>query len=82
MVYERGIRKFPCLVREASSDDDLDLVGAGDVKQNLHVYVRSRRPPRLRDFSDPLLHTIVPVAAASRLVHVQINTQRSRVSVP
>jgi hypothetical protein len=82
MAYERGIRKFPCLVREVSNDDDLDLVGAGDVKQNLHLYLRSRRPPRLRDFSNPRLHTIIPVAAASRLVHVQINTQRSRVSVP
>ena len=82
MVYERGIRKFPCLVREVSSDDDLDLVGAGDVKQNLQVYTRSRRPPRLSDFFNPRLHTIIPVAAAGRLVHVQINTQRSRVSVP
>ena len=82
MAYERGIRQIPCLVRQVSSDDELDLVGAADVKQNLHVYVRSRRPPRLRDFADPLLHTIIPVAATSRLVHVQINTQRSRVSFP
>jgi hypothetical protein len=82
MAYQRGIRKFPCLVREVSSDDDLDLAGAVDVKQNLHAYLRSRRPPRLGDFSNPRLHTIIPVAAASRLVHVQINTQRSRVSVP
>jgi hypothetical protein len=82
MAYDQGIRKIPCLVRQVSSDDDLDLVGAGDIKRNLHLYMGSRRPPRLKDFADPLLHTIIPVAATSRLVHVQINTQQSRISVP
>ena len=81
MLYELGIRRVPCLVREVSCDDDLDLIGATDVKQNLQVYLRARRPPRLKDFFDPQLRKIIPVAAASRLVHVQVNTQRSRVSI-
>jgi hypothetical protein len=81
MLYDLGIRRVPCLVREVSSDDDLDLIGATDVKQSLQVYLRARRPPRLKDFFDPQLRKIVPVAATSRLVHVQLNTQRSRVSI-
>jgi hypothetical protein len=80
VLHELGIRAVPCLVRDVSRDDDLDLIGATDVKQNLQLYLRARRPPRLRDFFDSRLRMIIPVEAASRLVHVQLNTQRSRVS--
>jgi hypothetical protein len=81
LLYDLGIRRVPCLVREVSCDDDLDLIGAPEVKQSLQVYLRARRPPRLKDFFDPQLRKIIPVAAASRLVHVQLQTQRSRVSI-
>ncbi|HVW70924.1 MAG TPA: hypothetical protein VHB68_18225, partial [Steroidobacteraceae bacterium] len=77
-----GIRKFPCVVREVSTAEDLDKVGAADVKQHLHLYLRSRRPPRLRDFFDPALHTKIRAAPGYHLQHVQINTQRLRVSAP
>jgi hypothetical protein len=79
VLYSLGIRQVPCLVREVSGEEDLDLIGAIDVKQSLPVYLRAGRPPRLKDFFDPRLHAIIPAAAATRLVHVQLNTQRSRV---
>jgi hypothetical protein len=81
MLRRRGGGRVPCLVREVFGDDDLDLIGAIDVKRNLPSYVRSRRPPLLRDFFDPKIRKIIPVAPATRLVHVQVNTQRSRLAV-
>jgi hypothetical protein len=81
MQFDRGIRRVPCLVRDVSCEDELDLIGASDIRQNLHLYLRSPRPPRLKDFSNPQLRKIIPGVTASRLVHVQINTQRSRVTI-
>ncbi len=78
MLHGRGIRKMPCLVREVSSEEDLALIGATDVRQSLHLYLRSRRPPRLSDFFDPRLRVIVKVPFATRLAHVQVSTQLSR----
>ncbi len=82
MLFENGIRQFPCLVREISTEEDLDMIGASDIRQNLSFYLHSRRPPRLRDFFDPLLRAKVKVPWACRLTHVQANTQQSRVSIP
>jgi hypothetical protein len=81
LQYDWGMRYLPCLVREVSSEDELDLIGASDVKQNLQLYLRSRRPPRLKDFFDPKLCKVLPVVPAMRLLHVQITTQRSRVAI-
>jgi len=81
MVYRMGIRRVPCLVREISTEEDLVLVGANDVKQHLSLYVRSPRPPRLSDFLDPRLHVTLRVPFANRLAHVQVNTQLSRARV-
>jgi len=80
-VYGRGIRKFPCLVREVSTGEDLDLVGAPEIKQHLSLYLGSPRPPRLSDFFDPRLHANFKVASAARLLHIQINAQQSRVPI-
>jgi hypothetical protein len=78
VLYERGIRRIPCLVREVACEDDLDVMGALDIKQNLAVYLGARRPPRLRDFFDPHLRKLVPVVNDSRMIHVQVSTQRSK----
>jgi hypothetical protein len=81
LLCELGVRRLPCLVREVACDEDLDLIGASEIKQSLPVYLRAPRPPLLKDFFDPLICKIIPVASASRLVHVQVNTQRSRLTI-
>lgn len=80
-LYEWGVRTVPCLVREVASDEDLDLIGASEIKQSLPLYLRAPRPPRLKDFFDPLICKVVSVAPACRLVHIQVSTQRSRLAL-
>lgn len=77
-LYEMGLKEVPCLVREVSSDDDLELIDAPELKQNLSIYLRSPRPPRLKDFFDPIIRTVIRAPAMTRLVHVQIITQESK----
>jgi hypothetical protein len=81
LLYELGIRTVPCLVHEVSCDDDFNLSGAADIQRSLQVYLRSKHPPRLRDFFDPHLCHIIPVSRANQLVHIQVNTQRSRICI-
>lgn len=77
-LYGMGVREVPCLVREVACDEDLELIDAPELKQNLPIYLRSPRPPRLRDFFDPLLRIVIRAPPVTRLVHVQITTQESK----
>lgn len=76
-LYGMGVREVPCLVREAA-DEDLELLDAPELKQNLPIYLRAPRAPRLKDFFDPLIRILIRAPPMTRLVHVQIITQESK----
>jgi hypothetical protein len=80
-LRELGTRRIPCLVREVIRDDDWNMLGATEIKQNLPLYL-ARRPPLLKDFFDPRLSKQFAMEPANHLVHVQINAQRSTVIMP
>ncbi len=67
-----GITHAPCIVQQVASRDELDLVAAGEFQQNPDRYLKVSRPSMLRDYFDPLLTRVFPVARKNRMVQVQV----------
>lgn len=74
-LRELGITHIPCLVREISSEEELLLVGPPKLKEQAQLYIRSARPPLLKDYFDPRLRKILQAPRLNRMVQVQVNTQ-------
>lgn len=68
-----GVTHAPCIVQQVTSRDELDLVGTGDLQQNPDRYLKVLRPSMLRDYFDPQLTKVFPVARKNRMVQVQVS---------
>src|SRR5205814_2126409 len=51
-MREAGIRQVPCIVQTVSSRDELEAVANAEVHQKADLYLRSPRPPVLKDYFD------------------------------
>ena len=68
-----GVTHAPCIVQQVTSRDELDFVGSGDIQQNPDCYLKVSRPSMLRDYFDPQLTRVFPVARKNRMVQVQVS---------
>jgi hypothetical protein len=68
-----GVTHAPCIVQQVTSRDELDFVGSGDIQQNPDRYLKVSRPSMLRDYFDPQLTRVFPVARKNRMVQVQVS---------
>jgi hypothetical protein len=78
-LRDLGVTHVPCLVQDVSREDELELAGVPDLKTFADRYLKSLRPPLLKDYFDPQLRKIVPVVRKHRLVQVQLNWQEGKV---
>jgi hypothetical protein len=76
-----GIRHVPCVVRYASREDELDILGATDLRSAGHLYLRGPRPPLFKDYLDPTLTKIITAPRTDRVLQLQLNMQQWRASV-
>ena len=76
-LRELGISQIPCLIQRVTRRDELDLVAAGDFSANPDRYLKSARPPMLRDYFDPALRKIVPVYRKNRVVRIQFGIEQT-----
>ncbi len=74
-LRERGIRYVPCVVQNLSRREELELAASVDVQQRPDLYLRAKRPPMLKDYFDPALRMIVPVARKHRLIKVSFGIE-------
>jgi len=81
-LRDLGLTHVPCLVQKITRRDELDLVASGDVVANPDRYLKSPRPPMLRDYFDPALQTVVPVYRKNRSVRVQYAIEQSDIPAP
>jgi hypothetical protein len=77
-LREAGIRRVPCLVREATHTHDLSLVGASEIEHNAELYLRSSRPPLFKDYFDDRLVKSLDLPRGNLVLHLQLNTQHWR----
>jgi hypothetical protein len=79
-LRDLGLTEAPCIVQTVSRQDELELVASGDFQRAPDRYLKTQRPPLLKDYFDPKLRKIVPVQRKNRLVRVQIAVEQ--VDVP
>lgn len=72
-----GILRVPCLIQHVTRRDELELVASGDFAANPDRYLKSTRPPMLRDYFDPALRKIVPVCRKNRAVRIQFGVEQT-----
>lgn len=72
-----GITHVPCLIQEISRREEIDLVAHRELSQRSDLYLKSPRPPLLKDYFDPRLRRIVPVVRSNRLIRVQLRVDQS-----
>jgi len=79
-LRDLGITHAPCLVQRVTRREELELVATGDVQQNPDRYLKTSRPPLLKDYFDAKLRKVVQVPRKNRLVRVQFGYEQ--VDVP
>ena len=72
LLRSLGVTHAPCVIQVASSRDELELIAPGDLHQNADRYLKVPRPSMLRDYFEPQLVRVFPVARKSRMVQVQV----------
>jgi len=78
-LRELGFERAPCLVQNVSRQEELELVAAGDFLQNPDRYLKTKRPPLLKDYFDDKLRKIIEVRRKNRLVRLQFGVDQSDV---
>jgi len=70
-LRDLGVTQVPALVQRLTRREELELVASGDFASNPDRYLKTLRPPMLRDYFDDRLRMVVPVYRKSRSVRVQ-----------
>ncbi|HWW94878.1 MAG TPA: hypothetical protein VN375_16035 [Vicinamibacteria bacterium] len=78
-LRELGLSHAPCLVQSVTRREELEIVASGDVLQNPDRYLKTRRPPLLKDYFDAHLRKVVRVPKKNRIVRVQFQVEQSDV---
>src|SRR5258706_520228 len=76
-LRDLGITEIPCLVQRVTRRDELELVASGDLASTPDRYLKSTRPPMLRDYFDPALRKIVPVYRKNRVTRIQFGVEQT-----
>ncbi len=74
-LREHGVTHVPCIVQKLTRREELELVATTDLQQHPDHFLRSARPPMLKDYFDPALRMIVPVARKNRMVRVSFGIE-------
>lgn len=78
-LRQLGVSHAPCVVQKVSNREEYELVANLEVKQYADRYLKSPRPPVLKDYFDPMLIKIVPMRRRQRMVRLQIGVEISDV---
>ena len=75
-LREMGIRRLPCIVQTVSRRDELELAN-DEVQRHPDRYLASPRPAMLKDYFDPKLRKLVPVARSARMLKLSFGVDKS-----
>jgi hypothetical protein len=71
-----GIELAPCLIREVSRREELELHVQGEILDRTDAYLTAPRPPVLKDYFDERLRAIFHVPRKVRQVRVGLNAEQ------
>jgi hypothetical protein len=78
-LRKMGITHVPCIIQHVSSREDLDITASSQVLNHRKYYLKDPRPPMLKDYFNPKLHTVVPVQRRIRQITVKFQIDESYV---
>lgn len=78
-LKELGITHAPCLILDAAHEDELELIGMRELRPQIERYVRSARPPLLKDYFDPPLRKIVALTKARYALELKVTATTLRI---
>lgn len=81
-LRRRGITHVPCLVQDITHDEELDIIGAGEIRQRIDRYMRLERPPLFKDYFDERLTKLLDAPRSYTMVHIQVSSQCIAVPMP
>lgn len=73
-MRELGLTHVPCVVQHVRTRDELGVVGPTDVRRDPNYFLKSPRPPMLKDYFNPRLRKIMAANRVHRQVKVQFTT--------
>jgi hypothetical protein len=72
-----GVTHVPCIVQHARSREELDVVASSEMRRDPNLYLRHRRPPMLRDYFNPALHSVLRVHRRHHVVSVTFDVDEN-----
>lgn len=75
-LYEAGKRRVPCLVQEATLEEEVKMVFP-QIANSLGTYFDVSRPPMLKDYFEPKLTRVVHVPRKNRQVRILLQVEQS-----
>lgn len=74
-LRERGITHAPCVIQKITRPEELEIVGTDELHRNSDRYLRTPRPPLLKDYFDERLRKILQVARKHRMVTLNFGVE-------
>jgi hypothetical protein len=71
-----GITHVPCVIQKVSNREELEVLAPGSIRRNVDYYLQQPRPPVLKDYFDPRLTKILPLAMSSRQVRISYDVEQ------
>lgn len=75
-LRELGITHVPCVLQHVSRPEELAVVAGTDLQQNTELYLKSKRPPVLKDYFDVKLRKPVKVLRRYRQVKIAFGVEQ------
>jgi hypothetical protein len=79
-LRELGVTHVPAVVQQVRRADELGAAAGGPLRRNPDPYLRSPRPPVLKDYFDPELRSVVRLVPTAR--HVRVRYTVEEVDLP
>ena len=76
-LRKMGVTRVPCIIQHPSSLDQLDVIAASEVADNLDLFLKHPRPSMLKDYFNPELHKVMPVHRRLRQVTVRFEIEEN-----
>ena len=72
-----GVTHVPCIIQHPRSREEFDLVASSEMRRDPDLYLRHPRPPMLRDYFTPGLHTMLQVNQRHHVVTVDFSVDEN-----
>ena len=72
-----GVTHVPCIIQHVNSREEYDVVSSGEMRRDPNMFLKRPRPPMLRDYFNPALHTIMQVHRRNHVVTVEFEVDEN-----